>query len=131
MTVVRELDDYVTLTVDDARGVHERTKLAYHSGFYDGAEKSFRGFEVVERSLMVDAERDGPEPLRTGLEYDVGRTDPYHRGLLLRAASYGGVGMNVPLREARSEFDDCMVEGVPTSAMPTSAMPTSAKPKST
>ncbi|MCA9516862.1 MAG: hypothetical protein KC635_18095, partial [Myxococcales bacterium] len=112
MNVVTAMDTWVTLTGgEDGAGVHERRELSYRDGFYDGDEKSFRGFERVERRLVTDAD-DAQDPGLDVLEYDVGRDDPYHNGLLVRQASLGGAAADVPIRESRTEFGDCPITGV-------------------
>ncbi|MFO0750358.1 MAG: SpvB/TcaC N-terminal domain-containing protein [Myxococcota bacterium] len=112
MNIVTATDTWVTLTGgEDGAGVHERRELAYHDGFYDGVEKSFRGFEKVEQNLVTDAD-DLQDPRLEVMEFDVGRDDPAHHGLLLRASVFGGAAADTPMQETTTEWGDCAVDGV-------------------
>lgn len=116
INVVTSLDTWVTLTGgEDGEGVHELREFAYHDGYYDGAERDFRGFQKVERMLE---ESIGQEPGRQVLLYDVGVDDVYRNGLLVRQTSYGGPDAATLLQESRSEFDDCLVTGAEGSSPP-------------
>ncbi|MCA9517477.1 MAG: VCBS repeat-containing protein, partial [Myxococcales bacterium] len=117
MNVVTATDTWVTLTGGEGGdGVHERQELAYHAGFYDGVEKSFRGYEEVEQRLVTDAD-DQQDPALDVLRYDVGRDDPYHNGLLVAHATFGGPGLDVPIRETHLEYADCPVSGLDGAAL--------------
>src|SRR5262249_37667426 len=78
--VVESLVEYVTLTGTDTGGLREITTKAYHSGFYDGVEKQFRGYETVDEILAADMSRDAQEPGIITTRYDLGRTDPIFAG---------------------------------------------------
>ena len=105
-------DTFVTLTgSEDGSGVHERVEFNYHSGFYDGDEKDFRGFELVERRQLADPTMDGQDPGLSVLEYDVGRDDVYRNGLLVQQTDYAGDGTTA-LRQTRTTYTDCPVAEV-------------------
>ena len=102
MLVVASLDKYDLLT-----DVHEITTYRYHDGFYDGQEKQFRGYERVEMTLAGDASQE--EGL-TEYAYDVGATDTYRNGLVLREALSSG---GEPIRETETTYAECDVAEVP------------------
>jgi RHS repeat-associated protein len=129
MTVVTAMENFVTLTGSDGNGtmapsgLRERQSLRYHSGFYDGVEKQFRGYEGVERELQADMSRDAQEPGLVIESWDVGKPDsmnnqrPLFAGLKLKNEIYAYPG-GVPalIREERSTFEACPVDGAPMSA---------------
>ncbi|AKF05184.1 SpvB/TcaC N-terminal domain-containing protein [Sandaracinus amylolyticus] len=117
MAVVDETDTWVTLTGgDDGSGLHEVVSYVYRDGFYDGVEKTFRGYAEVETRVHADMSRDSQEPALTVQEFDVGAEDPYRAGLTLRTAIFSGEETR-PLREERHVYGDCEVAGVPTSGL--------------
>jgi RHS repeat-associated protein len=112
MQLVKTTDSYTTLTGNaDGTGLHERLQLDYHAGYYDPADKAFRGFETVERLVLAD-DLDSQDPGREVLVYDVGRTAAQRHGLLLRRSMFGGEDLDVPLREERTAYADCAVADV-------------------
>ncbi|WP_275935529.1 toxin TcdB middle/N-terminal domain-containing protein [Sandaracinus amylolyticus] len=117
MAVVDETDTWVTLTGgDDGAGLHEVVSYVYRDGFYDGVEKTFRGYAEVETRVHADMSRDSQEPALTVQEFDVGAEDPYRAGLTLRTAIFSGEETR-PLREERHVYGDCEVADVPTSGL--------------
>jgi RHS repeat-associated protein len=117
MNVVKKVDQWVTLTGTDSGGLHQLVEFAYHDGFYDGAEKQFRGFSTVEQSEKADA-LDSQQPGFKVASYDVGAKDAYYNGLLLRTDTFAvSEGGRVPLRSVRSQYGDCPVGGVPASGL--------------
>ncbi|MEO1273403.1 MAG: toxin TcdB middle/N-terminal domain-containing protein, partial [Myxococcota bacterium] len=102
MNVVSRLDQYDLLT-----NLHEVTTYRYHEGFYDGQEKQFRGFARVLTQL------EGNETIEEGSTeevFDVGVTDTYHHGKLLRASVSSG---GRDLHQSSTVYEDCPVAEVP------------------
>ncbi|MBL8952706.1 MAG: VCBS repeat-containing protein [Myxococcaceae bacterium] len=117
--VVTKLDTYVTLTGSDSGGLHETTFYRYHSGYYDGAEKQFRGYEGVEHRLDATAN----DSLEAGLvvyTYDVGKTEAAYAGRLLTQATYSLAAPQSPalLREERMLHGLCPVAEVTGTEVP-------------
>lgn len=117
MTVVTRVENFVTLTGSDSGGLKEISAFRYHSGFYDGVEKQFRGYEGVERELLADMSRDAQEPGLVVQGYDVGKTNPLFAGRQLTQQTFGGNPL-VLLREERSTFEACPVAQVPAGTVP-------------
>ncbi len=116
MTLVTAMESFVTLTGSDMNGtmdptgLRERTAYRYHSGFYDGVEKQFRGYEGVERQMDSDMSRDAQEPGLIIESYDVGKTNPLLAGTPLVAQVWAGAAPNrALLTETRSLWQACMV----------------------
>jgi len=86
----------------------EVRNLHYSNGYYDQAEKQFRGFSHVTESLAR-----GPQTEEGRVEYvfDVGDADRYRKGLLLEKRTYSN-GRH--LSTVTSEYDDCPLAKVPT-----------------
>jgi len=101
MQVVTSKDDYDLLT-----DLHEVTTYRYHDGFYDGDEKQFRGFARVEMTLIGD---DTQEPGLTDMYYDVGKSDPFFNGKLLRQVQFSG---DRELSDTVTTWEDCPVAEV-------------------
>lgn len=100
--VVTSVETYDTLT-----NVRLTTNYRYKDGYYDGVEKQFRGF------AMVETESPGDESNETGasqLHYDVGAEDPYRAGLLLHQTF---VSDQRTLREASFTYEDCPLAQIP------------------
>ncbi len=102
MVVVESIDTY-----DRLSDVHEVDEYRYHDGFYDGRERSFRGYARVERTDIGD---DSHESGEATMAYDVGAGDPYRHGLLLRQTQ---ASAGRPLTESTTTYADCPVAGVP------------------
>jgi hypothetical protein len=84
----------------------------YHNGWYDGVEKQFRGFADVEILVEGDASmRAG----RTTQRFDIGKTDPYRKGLL---TAYVQEDSGVVIHRTSNEFTDCPVAEVPAGVTP-------------
>jgi len=116
MNVVVATDHWVTLTGDeDGKGLHEVTEYRYHDGFYDGKEKSFRGYGRVEEALLADENLDSQEGALTEETFDLGASDPYLSGLLLRSRTMTADGS--PISEERHEYGDCALAEVPTKGL--------------
>lgn len=113
MTLVTAMQSFVTLTAtesgDEVLGLTELTQYRYHSGFYDGVEKQFRGYEGVERQMDADMSRDAQEPGLIVETYDVGKSDPLLAGRQLVSKLYAGAAPNrALLTETRSLWQTCM-----------------------
>jgi RHS repeat-associated protein len=78
VTVVTEV------RVSDSLGHTYLTRFQYHDGYYDPAEKQFRGFGRVEQ---IDIGDDAAPTLVTRSRFDTGRTFDAMKGRLLRATS--------------------------------------------
>jgi RHS repeat-associated protein len=119
MNLVKRVDMWVTLTGSDGgQGLHDVTEYVYRDGYYDGVDKQFRGFAHVERSMLADM-RDSQEPGVTVLDYDVGASDNYRAGLLLRSDTFALEGTKrVALNSVRTTYDDCPIAEVPNSGLP-------------
>ncbi|MCA9560590.1 MAG: VCBS repeat-containing protein, partial [Myxococcales bacterium] len=102
MQVVRRLD------VWDAHGdVHDVTEASYRDGFYDGVERQFRGYGVVERRMLGDASRE------EGLEqtvWDLGVDDVYRHGLPVERTLRSDDRL---LWSEAMTYADCPLDGVP------------------
>ncbi|MEO1267690.1 MAG: SpvB/TcaC N-terminal domain-containing protein, partial [Myxococcota bacterium] len=102
MLVVDRVDDYDLLT-----NLHDITEYRYRSGYYDGIEKQFRGYEEVEiHRLSNDFQEEG----LTLSVYDVGAEDPYTNGLLKSQTILSGGRI---LSQEENLYDDCEVAEVP------------------
>ncbi|MEO1272274.1 MAG: toxin TcdB middle/N-terminal domain-containing protein, partial [Myxococcota bacterium] len=102
MNVVIKLDQYDLLTE-----LHEVTTYRYHEGFYDGQEKQFRGFALVQTTL------EGNETIEEGLteeRFDVGVNDTYYHGRLLSSSVSSG---GRELSESLTTYSDCPLDGIP------------------
>jgi hypothetical protein len=69
------------VTVSDSLGHEYRTEFRYHDGYYDEAEKQFRGFARVEQ---VDVGDPSAPTLVTRSHFDTGRDFETLKGKLLR-----------------------------------------------
>lgn len=125
MTVVKRIIAFVTLTANDMNGASAPTglqniiDLRYHSGFYDGIEKQFRGYEAVDRELVSDMSRDAQEPGLIVESYDVGKTSPTLAGKTLSRKVFAGpASARELLRESRYEFQACAVAQIPNGTLP-------------
>jgi RHS repeat-associated protein len=116
MNVVERVDTFATATGgEDGAGLHEVVEYRYRHGFYDSAEKRFRGFERAESRLLADASQ---EPALTVSEYDVGVEDTYFNGLLRSQTVFGGLDdTGSPLQTQRMEYAECEVAEVPASGL--------------
>ncbi|MCA9560462.1 MAG: VCBS repeat-containing protein, partial [Myxococcales bacterium] len=102
MLVVESLDVWDRLSEE-----HEIDVFRYRDGYYDGAQKQFRGYARVERLAPGDdLHLDG----RTVETYDVGAEDPYRHGLLLEAARYSDDAL---ISVEATTYEDCAVAEVP------------------
>lgn len=119
MNIVTSMDSWNRLTGgEDGAGLHELTEFSYRSGYYDGVEKSFRGFSYVERSEPVAAGDETQEAGLTIFEYDVGDTDPYRNGKELRRQVFSGSGSTMRrLTESETEYSECPVAGIPSTGL--------------
>lgn len=91
---------------DELSGVEQRSSFHYRNGYYDGAEKQFRGFRDVTVETPGDASID--DGVRQ-VTFDVGLEDGYRKGLLLREAFESG---GRALEETERSYDDCEIAGV-------------------
>ncbi len=107
MTVVTRLDVYDTLN-----DLHEVTELSYYNGFYDGDEKSFRGFERVESATPGD---ESMEDGLTRVVYNLGDDDPHHAGLMLSQEVFSAERL---LSSTIFEYEDCPVAQIPPDLQP-------------
>ncbi|MDP1917711.1 MAG: SpvB/TcaC N-terminal domain-containing protein [Myxococcales bacterium] len=113
-SVVTRTESFVTLTGSDTGGLKEITTYRYHSGFYDGVEKQFRGYEGVEREVLSDMSRDAQEPGLFVEDYDVGKTVPQLAGTKSRSRAYAGMGASlVLLTDSTSLWEGCPVADIP------------------
>jgi RHS repeat-associated protein len=118
-TVVTSMVSYVTLTGTDTGGLREITNKAYHTGYYDGVEKQFRGYETVDETLVADMSRDAQEPGVITTTYDLGQTDPLFAGAMQNRLTYStATGQPVLLLDERWLHDACNVDQVPMGTMP-------------
>ena len=69
-------------TVSDGLGHRYRTEVTYRNGYYDGAEKEFRGFEYAE-SKEVGNDAESAPSLITASGFDTGRDTEALKGKLL------------------------------------------------
>ncbi len=106
MTVVTHVDKW-----DELTHVHEVVEYKYHNGFYDGAEKDFRGYTEVETVLEGD---DFQESGWTRSHYEVGVEDTYRHGLLLSSEAESN---GEPLSSQAYAYGDCPVAGLPEVAL--------------
>jgi len=112
MNVVIKRDQWVTLTGgEQGEGLHEVTSYRYHDGFYDGHEKGFRGYARVEAELAADRTVDSQDGALSEEHFDVGASDVYRKGLLLRSQISSEAG--APIAESRNEYKDCPLAGIP------------------
>lgn len=110
MNVVTAVASYATLTPE----VISRREMRYHHGLYDGREKRYRGFEVVELHDLADLARDSQEAGLTILDYDLGAGSPHRAGLLLREQVFGGSAQDrYRIQRVLHEYDDCPLADVP------------------
>ncbi len=119
-SLVKRLESFVTLTGSDTSGLKELLTYRYHSGFYDGVEKQFRGYEQVEREQLADMSRDAQEPGLFVDDYDVGKTEPALAGVRVRGRVYAGpTATQQLLTDATVLWDKCPVAdvGTPTPAI--------------
>ncbi len=117
--LVTSLDSFVTLTGSEDGGLHEIVTQRYHAGYYDGAEKQFRGYERVDTQLLADRTRDGQEPTLIVTDYDVGKTDPAFAGRQ-RIRSVFSLAGTMPslVSQTRTLLALCPVAEVPTGLTP-------------
>ena len=102
MTVVQSTDDW-----DELTNVHTVTTFTYHDGYYDGAEKRFRGYAKAESALAGDEHQQAGTTLE---QYDVGVGDAYRAGLLLVEEQVSG-GHSIQV--TTHTYEDCPVAGLP------------------
>jgi RHS repeat-associated protein len=95
------------VTYDTLTGVPQSRELRYHDGYYDGAEKQFRGFARVE---VVTAGDSTAEDGVSSSTFDVGKTDRYRKGLLVETSAYSGSRL---IATQRHTYADCTLTGVP------------------
>ena len=77
-------------------------RIYYHHGFYDGKEKKFRGFRHVESLFDKDVSM---EARKDEIHYNVGDSDPYFHGKLLRRVVTNGDGK--VFSQSSNEWQDC------------------------
>ncbi len=106
MIVVEQVDTYAQAPAG-APVVHELVRYRYAGGFYDGAEKQFRGYSQVDIEAVGDEHQESGH---TRNLYDVGATDPYRHGRLLSSSLAGDDG---PIFVREHHYQDCPLEGVP------------------
>jgi len=94
-----------TATDDSASGVGWRTEYAYHDGFYDGVEKQFRGYRVVETTVIGDEHQPGASTIET---YALGVDDPYAAGPVVASALVDDTG--APIHTTTHTYADCPVD---------------------
>ncbi len=99
-------------TYDTLSGVRQTQEFLYHNGYFDGVERQFRGFANVEVRTTGDASIESGEVRYT---FDVGKGDPYRKGLLLTQATLSG---DEPLSASENSFEDCLVAEVPQNIEP-------------
>ena len=107
MQVVKTIDTYADQAVaGDVE--HDLEVYTYATGFYDGAEKQFRGYARVEELNEGD---DTQQTSLQLLEYEVGADDPYRFGRELRTTILGGQaeGAPLPFVTRESDYEDCEV----------------------
>jgi RHS repeat-associated protein len=119
MNVVTAIDTWVTLSGgENGQGLHERETFVYRDGYYDAAEKSFRGYARVDRVLVADMELDSQKPGLMRMHYDVGAADSYRHGLMLRQETFeGNQGQLTPMRDEQWVFADCPIAGLPAAGL--------------
>lgn len=116
MNVVVRDDRWTTLSGGDAgEGLHEVTLYSYADGFYDGVEKTFRGFRLIDAEVLPDSALDSQEGGRSERVFEIGDVDPHRSGLLAVERHFGADDR--PLYEAHREYSDCDVDGVPSSGL--------------
>jgi RHS repeat-associated protein len=101
MVVVHTVD-----TWDELTGVHDVDEYRYHSGFYDGLEKQFRGYERVEHVLSGDEFQEEGWLEET---FDVGAEDAYRHGLLVTSTT---TSAGRPLSIETNTYEDCQLDPI-------------------
>ena len=69
------------------------TQYKYRDGYYDGAEKAFRGFGAVDKIVFGDALAP---TLKTRYEFDVGKDEESRKGMILSQAALEEAGTVAP-----------------------------------
>jgi len=87
--------------------------FSYHDGYYDGVEKSFRGFETVEQAFAGSAFREEGEA-RFVYELGADPYDPYYAGRMVSREALSG---DRSIQKVTTVYDDCDVAGVPDSGL--------------
>lgn len=108
MNVVVAVDEYDLLS-----NLHDVVSYRYRDGYYDGVEKQYRGYEMVEQVAEEDPAQEAgliTSYFNIG-ENAQGQYDPYFAGLLLRQMTDSG---GHPVREFFDTWADCTVSEVPT-----------------
>jgi RHS repeat-associated protein len=89
---------------------HELRTYGYSHGYYDGLERSFRGFEEVRETLAEEASQQGALTVST---YNVGETSPYYASLLEEREVFALVsGTQVPLQAESFDYEECPLDDV-------------------
>jgi len=104
--VVDRLDEWDTLT-----NVHQTVEYSYHNGYYDGVEKTFRGFRDVEEFSIGDESLNDGEVRYT---YDVGEASHCRAGRVL-ALERVDDGRVISRHEDTLEL--CELADIPTSGL--------------
>jgi len=104
---------------DTLSKVRQTRHFEYRDGYYDGAEKQFRGYE------RVTVASDGDANVEQGItvhDFDVGRTDVYKKALLKKQGVYsvGSAGKR-ELHELSNSYTDCAVGGIDGTSTSTSS----------
>lgn len=77
------------VTIEDGMGETYESNFFYHKGYYDGKEKEFRGFEMVESQDIGDA--SAPD-LWTAYEFDTGAIETALKGKQLSVETRNAAG---------------------------------------
>ena len=106
-TVVVEREVY-----DALNNVSDILTFAYQSGYYDGKEKQFRGYEITVQTTKANDFQSAGFDRST---FNVGKEDHYYNGLLLQRDVYGidENGESVLFTQTRNVHEECPVAGIP------------------
>ncbi|MCA9514459.1 MAG: VCBS repeat-containing protein [Myxococcales bacterium] len=94
-------------------GVSMTQTFNYHDGYYDGVEKSFRGYENVEQGFSGDDQLEAGEARMT---YELG-ADPYDPYVAGNLATREALSDGRSIQFVQNTFEDCPLTGIPTSGL--------------
>lgn len=97
---------------DGLNNVSDVLTYNYQSGYYDGQEKQFRGYEVTVTTTEANEFQSSGFDRST---FNVGIDDHYYNGLLLKQEIFGLDNDSNPflIRESRYTHEDCPVAEIP------------------
>ncbi|KAK5048332.1 hypothetical protein LTR84_006002 [Exophiala bonariae] len=97
------------ITTDQITGIKKGVKYRYHDGYFDGEEREFRGFGMVEQINEEIFPLPGAKPFRdscsmTRTWYNTGSAQPSSRALFSAATTFDRLPAHLKAEDSRQAF---------------------------